>query len=265
MEAITYKLKEFFYSSFCLRISCMHSMHVNWIYLPLPLSLAMISSELHELIKNPLSSLIMPLRGCIPVFPFTSSHQLPIAPQLVLELHESFFYPCWDFVRILCRSCASSHSYCEFMCTVASTCKQMLFCCRHLLPVALTVFLFCLQWFLSPGGRDVIVLSHLELSIPQSYSLHVDQLEVSVLITLYCVMKLLRWGLSNVLIYEYKVKNGEFVTISIEQNDITYSVLFPRAYVLACARVLAQLTVPVWVLSCAASFKSNQKWVVLPL
>lgn len=145
-------------------------MHVNWIYLPLPSSfspsLAMISSQLYELIKNPLCSLIMPLRGCIPVFPFTSSHQLPIAPQLVLELDESFFYPCWDLVRILCRSCASSHGCCEVMCTVAPTSKQMLFCCRHLLPVALTVFLFCLQWFLSLGGRGVILLSHLELSIP---------------------------------------------------------------------------------------------------
>lgn len=146
----------------------MYFVHVNWIYLPLPSSLSPIPC--HDFFPTSWThkkSIQFTYYAAQGLYPCLSLHQQPPvadSSSASAELHESF-YPCWDFVRILCRSWTRSHSFYEFMYTVALTSKQMLFCCRHLLPVALTVFLFCLQWFLSLGGRDVILLSHLELSI----------------------------------------------------------------------------------------------------
>lgn len=48
-----------------------------------------------------------------------------------------------------------------------------------------------------------------------SYSLHIDQLWESVLITVYCKKMLLWWGLREALIHEYKCYWSQFNTISI--------------------------------------------------
>lgn len=64
------------------------------------------------------------------------------------------------------------------------------------------------EWF-------VIWIYHLELRTPQSvsFSLHVNQLWVFVLIAIYWQKKLFWWGLRDALIYEYKPRE-QFIIMS---------------------------------------------------
>lgn len=140
----------------------------------------------------------------------------------------------------------------------------MMSCCRHLWPQALTLFLpLILQWSLSLAGRRcaIDVPCKAERSIV-SYSLHVSQLWVSVLITTYGERKLLYWSIRNELIYGYKDNSGGSLLLRSFNNNIMVS---PKAYDLARNKLWGQLTVPSMSSVSRVGFKSNQKWLVTPI
>lgn len=62
---------------------------------------------------------------------------------------------------ILCRSCAYSHSHCEFMC---GNVWQILFQIRHSPCLKWAAYLLCLDDHYTLGRRSVIEMFHLEVS-----------------------------------------------------------------------------------------------------
>lgn len=57
----------------------------------------------------------------------------------------------------LWKSCVCSCSCCELMSAIALSCIEILFYCRHPLPLALTVFVPLLQqWYLNVGGKKCL-------------------------------------------------------------------------------------------------------------
>lgn len=73
----------------------------------------------------------------------------------------------------------------------------------HLLLLAVKVFLSPLPWkSLNLVEREMIPSSYSSVS----FSLHVDQFWVSMVIVIYCIKKLLWWGLKAAAIFEHKNK-----------------------------------------------------------
>lgn len=104
---------------------------------------------------------------------------------------------------------------------------------------------------------------------PGSWSLHVEQLCVVIVITVYCKNKSHWWGLGDALINGYKDKDlgDSLIIYSLSRIIVLGSLLGPMTW-----SVLG-LVIEWWyqarVLSCGAGFKSNQKVVgcshIMPL
>ena len=134
-----------------------------------------------------------------------SSHQLSMAPQLGVGLDEYLCHPCC--LSVLQVLCIESKPPWVHVCRGFAISNQ--YCFTIDAP----------SWFLQSFGllfqdnplslKAVVVMetSHLELSSPLYYSLHVDQLLVPVLIIIHFIKKHLWWGLRDSIINGYKDNN----------------------------------------------------------
>lgn len=155
------------------------------LYIPIfPMTLP---SQLHLLFSNPLNSHHMCMGvGPFPEawivasrvshpwrtdFPFHSSHQLPVAPQLQVEFHEFLLSPCWNFVwlNLVMLLWMQSKTYVS---SSVQTC-----CCVQQISFVIEIcslasysqfFCFLSRWPLSLGERNTIWMLYLVLSTPWS-------------------------------------------------------------------------------------------------
>lgn len=98
-------------------------------------------------------------------------------------------------------------SYVQLPCCV----QKKLFPYFYLPPLTFKLITFPLpQWLLHLGEKCAIHMFHLWLILPIT-SLHLSQLWVSGLITIYYKKKFLWWVLSDLLIYRYKIIHREIV------------------------------------------------------
>jgi hypothetical protein len=137
--------------------------------------------------------------------PSPRSGRLQMAPQLGVGLDEYLCHPCC--LSVLQVLCIESKPPWVHVCRGFAISNQ--YCFTIDAP----------SWFLQSFGllfqdnplslKAVVVMetSHLELSSPLYYSLHVDQLLVPVLIIIHFIKKHLWWGLRDSIINGYKDNN----------------------------------------------------------
>lgn len=118
---------------------------------------------------------------------------------------------CWDFfLSALCSQwpLECCHNLCGFICSHFRVRKTLL-TWSHPLLLPLVIFPHLLGRSLSPWeeGFDTDTPFRVE-SYKVTYSLHVDQLWVSVLSTIYCKKKLFWWRGRNALIWSSWVHSG---------------------------------------------------------
>lgn len=134
-----------------------------------------------------------------------SNYQMPAAPQLVVEFHVYLSLSELEFCLVgactgLLHAIAiavNSYVYLPFYVWKAGS--LVLSSSSHSLSFP--------HRSLSIVGRGVIWMSPLGLRTPVSYSLHDDQLSISVLSAIYC-NKLLWWEVRDALIYGYSIALG---------------------------------------------------------
>lgn len=135
------------------------------------------------------------------IFPSLSICQLQITSWLEVGHWDYFFLSVLRFLSKLNlhKSSAWCHSLCAFICGSALLCLEK--AASSGMPRAETLSMSSLQRALSLEFNKDIIFNIKYSTV--SHSLHIMQVWVTVLITIYCKKELLWWEVSNVLIYGY--------------------------------------------------------------